>query len=425
MKRKIFIIFVIIFIIGVLAGAWFGLGRFKSTIVTCTQNCSTSQNSEIDTIRDRVQHLVSLTNNRDFAAIYDNYFPPAEKSTQNKFIIPLSEQATDTRDYYKSDYLEAVKIYYAKGQTRRITVDIQNVSLDQTQALVKRTLKTCYDETCVNSVSDTGTSHWNKSTDGEWYTLDEFPLCLNRSDSHSTIKTVDPATGIKIISTLECHMFPLYWYKDPVNILPTPLNESEIERTVAAIQKALHKYPVAFLKQNLKSVYLLDHLITLGVNYGSTYTYDAVFVTNSGETNGYTDTYIEQEFHHEFSSILLQRHSGEYDKHLHDWASSTWALVNPPGFKYGSGGAEALKLNQTGREFEPKLLNKGIIDQYGLSSMENDFNDISMNLFKSNPGFWQVVDKYPKIRRKIDIAIAFYHHLDPQFTEEFFRQISK
>lgn len=39
--------------------------------------------------------------------------------------------------------------------------------------------------------------------------------------------------------------------------------------------------------------------------------------------------------------------------------------------------------------------------------------------------FWEICDKYPKIKEKTDLAIDFYNKLKPLFTKEYFRKISQ
>lgn len=393
----------------------------------CTENCNLSEEKEANSIKERLNRLITLANSQNFALIYDEFYPPSQKASCNELIKSLSK--TSTQDEYKLAYLEEAQKNLKINLIWNIKLDIHDIKINQNNADVSRTLTVCHNASCSDPLIINSQIFWTKEED-TWYTSDEYPVCPVRAniknplDNNLDFKTASPWAGVEITSRIHCGMFPVYWYSEPISITPFALKNEEFKRTVGSIRKALRKYPVQMLKKNLKTVYLLDHLTSFGVPYGSTYTEDAIFITNSGITDGYDETYIEQEFHHEFSSILLVKNSPDFDKAIQNWNNRQWAAINPVGFAYGSGGYEEIKTGKTGREFIPRLLNIGIINEYAMSSMENDFNEIAINLFKSNPGFWDVVEEYPKIRKKVDLAISFYQNLDASFTEEYFRKIS-
>jgi hypothetical protein len=72
--------------------------------------------------------------------------------------------------------------------------------------------------------------------------------------------------------------------------------------------KALKKYPTSALQKELKAVYFLKSMKFYNIGYGGTNSNDALYLTNNGEMLGYTELYLEQTFHHEFSSILYRNH---------------------------------------------------------------------------------------------------------------------
>ena len=131
---------------------------------------------------------------------------------------------------------------------------------------------------------------------------------------------------------------------------------------------------------------------------------------------GYTDAYVEQTFHHEFSSILYRNYADHLD-------TAAWGKANVPGFDYNDpeNGVGAIRKNESSQELDTALCRKGFLTQYALSGLENDINTVAQNLFTPSQGFWSIVDNFPKINRKTYLLIQFYQKINPAFTETFFR----
>ena len=154
------------------------------------------------------------------------------------------------------------------------------------------------------------------------------------------------------------------------------------------------------------------------VPYGGTNSNNAVYITNDGKEAGYSDAYIEQTFHHEFSSILFRNHPEFLD-------TAEWSKTNMQGFDYNDpeNGVGSIRNNQSSQEIDTSLCEKGFLTQYALSSMENDINTIAQNLFCPAKDFWRIAGKFPRISKKVKLLISFYHKIDPFFSKEFFARI--
>jgi hypothetical protein len=155
------------------------------------------------------------------------------------------------------------------------------------------------------------------------------------------------------------------------------------------------------------------------VGYGGTNSTDALYLANNGSSQGYTDLYLEQTFHHEFSSILYRNHPAVFRE-------SEWLRTNSPGFAYTDpeNGVGAIRDNRSSQDFDTVLCKQGLLTQYASSGIENDLNTIAQNLFSPSPGFWDIVDRYPRIRRKVRLLIGFYNRLHPIFTVTYFRKFT-
>ena len=227
---------------------------------------------------------------------------------------------------------------------------------------------------------------------------------------------IDKATGTRIGWMVEKDIFPDEWTDESVNASAISLDKKEIKRSVQIVKQALSKYPVSLLKQNLKRVYILYDITFYGVSFGGTNSLDTIYLTNRGTFKGYTDLYIEQLFHEEFSSILLRNYPDKFDGNI-------WGKFNAQNFKYNdsTAGVAALKNKKDAEDFDDFYIKNGLLNQYAQSSQENDFNSFAKNIFKSKTNFWNIVDENKRIRIKTTIIINFYHSLDKMFTEEYFR----
>ena len=82
----------------------------------------------------------------------------------------------------------------------------------------------------------------------------------------------------------------------------------------------------------------------------------------------------------------------------------------------------AIQNHQSSQEIDTALFRKGILTQYALPAMENDLNTLAQNLFCLRQGFWNAVDKYPRLKVKVALLINFYSKFSPAFRESFFKR---
>ena len=212
-------------------------------------------------------------------------------------------------------------------------------------------------------------------------------------------------------------IFPSSWLTTEINATGEPILSEEINRTKLIIKAALSKYPDSLLSKELKVLYFLRSMSMYNVGFGGTNSNDAVYLTNNGEKQGYTDWYIEQTFHHEFSSILYRNYPFLLD-------TVAWKAANIKGFDYNDpeGGVGAIRKNESSQKLDTTLCRLGFLSQYAYSGIENDINSLAENLFKPADGFWYVVNHFPRINQKVQLLIAFYNRIDPVFNEDYFKK---
>ena len=227
---------------------------------------------------------------------------------------------------------------------------------------------------------------------------------------------IDKRTNIIIYFSINKNTFPKSWKTKKINAKGVSLSKKEYQITKRTIKKALAKYPLSVIKNNLKAIYVLKKIEFYGQQYGGTNSTDTVYLTNNGIARNYSEHYIEQTFHHEFSSILLRNYPHYFDK-------EKWINTNIKGFKYGKGGVNALKKKIANQKFNRRINKKGLLTQYSISSLENDFNNFAQNIFLPSKNFKSILRKYKRLRQKRDIILRFYQRIDNQFTKQFFNEI--
>lgn len=239
-------------------------------------------------------------------------------------------------------------------------------------------------------------------------------ICFFSIQANSQL--TDKRTGIPIFFEIDNETFPKSWETEKISAKGISLDKIEIDRSFKVVIKALSKYPIEVLKENISKIYILKSLEFYGQEFGATNSQDVIYIANNGELLGYSDSYIEESFHHEFSSILLRNYPELFNE-------DNWERINK--ISYGNGGVQALKNSKDSQSFDSFLALKGFLYEYAISDLENDFNSFAENLFNPSVEFYLFVDKYVCIHQKYKLIIEFYAKLNKSFTEEYFREIIK
>jgi hypothetical protein len=215
--------------------------------------------------------------------------------------------------------------------------------------------------------------------------------------------------GIKIAYEVDDD-FLTPWEESPII---EPIRHRVLVRNVDVLQTALERYPVQVIKNHLSAINFAGR-ITLkdGFNYGGLYNAlrKSIYVIDNGSQTHDGGIYA---FHHEFSSLLLQRNS--FDVNL-------WNVNNPKEFEYLYETTKDLlktynsvsHLGGTEVEYE-----KGFMDTYAQTSVENDFNEYAAMIFTYPQKFKEIMDQHPRVRGKFLVFLEFYQNIDPIFTEEY------
>lgn len=229
-------------------------------------------------------------------------------------------------------------------------------------------------------------------------------------------------------------IFPPSWLEAPFYQTSAPIDPSCKERARAIIRRALQKYPAALIARTIANgrIYVLGELkVYRSMQFAGTASHEAIYIVVRDASEGYTDEFIESAFHQEYSTLLMNRYLKRLDM-------KAWRAVNPKDFAYlgpnswdrtkgKDGGAQAITKARGGKlmSIDDDRLKEGFLVRYSTSSLENDVNGYAAALFCGGGDFWDNVKKYPAVRKKTDLAIEFYHRLDPAFTQGYFRGLSR
>ena len=224
----------------------------------------------------------------------------------------------------------------------------------------------------------------------------------------------DQRSGVKVVFPSSLSIFPHQWSGKKVNPDIRPVASEQIGRLEDLLTRAFSKYPVNMLSENLDRVFVLKSMRFYGLPYGGTNYQHSVYLSDDTDNPWFTDEYIEQVFHHEFSSVLIRDFPSFFDK-------TKWLALNPSSFTYGKGGADAILKGVANMDIDPGLVGEGFLSEYSMASLEEDINVFAQNLFTGGREFWRLVELNDTIREKTRIIISFYHKVNPVFTESYFR----
>lgn len=232
-------------------------------------------------------------------------------------------------------------------------------------------------------------------------------------------KPITTKYGIKIVYEVGHDFFsPIENPPIPAGPLPGSRIEQIPHRVLVRyrtlLQKAFDKYPIEVIKKNLNAIYFAGIIDADGLWYGGTYDpfRRIVYLVDSGTKS---DDQAMDTFHHEFSSLLLKRHS---------FFVNPWSDHNSKDFKYfreKNDNWETLeKALDSTEDGNAEVYEQGFVTVYGQTNFENDFNEYSALIFTYPQKFKKIMDQYPRVRSKFLLWLEFYQKLDPIFTEAHF-----
>jgi hypothetical protein len=151
-----------------------------------------------------------------------------------------------------------------------------------------------------------------------------------------------------------------------------------------------------------------------GIQIGGSYFNQWIYISALEEFENESDAVenYEEKFHHELSSLFL--------KNAH-FPTIRWHLANVPGFKYLPSEVDVVHAASQEYRRDPKeaisWYKAGFVHDYGMSSMENDFNMFAALAMTYPEKLKKLADQYPRIQTKTRILVDFYSSLAPELGE--------
>lgn len=241
---------------------------------------------------------------------------------------------------------------------------------------------------------------------------------------HSKLTYEDEQTGVAVSFVFKDTIFPEDWYQKPISAYGESLLVEEEERTQGIIKEILNKYPVDFIKENLKQIYCFRNIRLYGYDYCPICSYHGiVYLVNDGEKKGCSADYIEWAFHHELNHILVHNYNNDANSEIKSIIEK-WETGNPDSFSYGTGRLSSARNNKAGNYGDTNSYTGGCITTYGMLSFDDDIAEYAAALFTGRNALWDLPERFPHIKQKLNLLIEFYNTLDPAFTKEYFLSFS-
>jgi len=191
----------------------------------------------------------------------------------------------------------------------------------------------------------------------------------------------------------------------------TPIRHRVLLHYPTILQKAFAKYPVQVVKDHLSAIHFAGEIKEGDLKYGGTYDpfRKILYIVDNGLHEDYHSVYV---VHHEFSSLLLTRHS---------FFVNPWTDNNPQDFKYSyETGKNTLEIyNNITFGGNAEFYKNGILTDYGQTNFENDFNEYSAMIFTYPEKFKKIMNQYPRVHAKFKVWLDYYNKIDPIFTEAY------
>jgi hypothetical protein len=178
------------------------------------------------------------------------------------------------------------------------------------------------------------------------------------------------------------------------------------------IRTALSKYPKSLVQRFLKAVFIAGVIKSYDVEIGGSYYNSWIYLSAKQKYESSGAGLYALNTHHELSSLFL---NGA------DFPASKWKSVNAPSFKYLANPVDVVHAASLNSRQNPENTDfwykGGFVDDYGMSSLNNDFNMYAELAMSDPQKLKQLARKYPRIKSKTKIFVEFYTSLDPELGD--------
>lgn len=233
---------------------------------------------------------------------------------------------------------------------------------------------------------------------------------------HKEISRLENICGVatkEITSTTQLPASIVFAIKNnEINVQLTPPTDKQYSHYLGILKKALEKYPVDILRKHLNQINIGGRYQKNGGVVVGLYDKKNIYLFYNHPDGDNSDTFLEQSFHHELSSIFI---------YAYDFPAFEWLELNPQEFSYI---INPTKIDQYMDSIEsyqasPEQLKQGLVSSYGMANAENDINSYVELIFTRPKKMRILIDKYPIINTKYNMIKSFYISISPDFNVVF------
>jgi hypothetical protein len=193
--------------------------------------------------------------------------------------------------------------------------------------------------------------------------------------------------------------------------------QQELENYAGLFVEEFTLYPAALVKRaHLKRVVLCNEVAFAGQRRNAVpdFEHDTLYLDVS--RGAYNRSYLRKVLHHEFFHIVDYRDDGSVYK------DEQWAALNPPNFKYGSGGRNAQDMPDTSL-----LTDKypGFLNHYSTTGVEEDKAELFANMLVEPAYVESRMKKDAVLRSKVMLMRRLLAGFCPDMNDAFWDKLRR
>ncbi|WP_320043554.1 hypothetical protein [uncultured Desulfobacter sp.] len=196
-----------------------------------------------------------------------------------------------------------------------------------------------------------------------------------------------------------------------------PPTKAQFFNYLKILNLALAKYPASLLAKHLDLVYIGGGYRENGGIITGLYEKRKLYLFYNHSQGDNSDAFLEQTFHHEFSSILIQ---------AYNFPAFEWLAQNPKNFDYIINPIKINEYMNSITTYHPNKaqLEQGLVSSYGKANAENDINTYAELVFTDPEKIQSYISTYPIIKQKYIVLKTFYLSISPHFGKFFTAEIN-
>ena len=179
---------------------------------------------------------------------------------------------------------------------------------------------------------------------------------------------------------------------------------------------ALDQYPPVLIRRYLKAIFVAGVIKIRWVQGGARYYNSWIYLSALKKYEPLGKSLYSLNFHHELSSLFLQGSA---------FPIEDWFAANEPDFRYLTRKIDVIRAAAAESRRDPNEApswhQAGFVDDYGMASMENDYNTFAELAMTHPEQLKKLALQYPRIKAKTRLLVRFYSSLAPELKQYFDR----